>query len=132
MHKILSLAYVLIIASFGWIGFQLYLDRGPGLATTENLFFAISFIIASGLVGYCHNKFIRNSPPASFIVGAFSLISLLNVLLSLFVILSYFSSDNHGDLLTAAAGVFMVVTLFLSLVLAIVLLIKRRSLDPQV
>ena len=126
MHKILSLAYVLIIVSFGGIGSQLYLERGPGLATPENLFFAISFIIGLGLVGYLHYQIYRTSPPTSVIFGAFTFISLLNVLLSLSVVLLYLFASNHGDLLTFAAGGLMVVTLIISVILAIALLMKEK------
>ena len=125
MHKILSLAYVLIIVSFGGAGFQLYLDRGPGLATSENLFFAISFIIASGLVGYLHHQMATTPQLTNATVRIFSLISSLNVLLSLSVVLLYLFAYNHGDLLTYMGAMFMGITLFLSLVLAIALLIKR-------
>ena len=132
MHKILSLAYVLIIVSYEWAFFQLYLERGSGFLTSENLFFALSFGVASGLVGYLHYKIYRTPQRPGVTVGAFFLISLLNVLLSLSVGLLYLFAYNHGDLLAYAGAMFMTVTLFLSLVLAITLLIKNRSENTQV
>ena len=127
MHKILSLTYVLIIVSFGWAGFQLYLDRGLGLATPGHLFSAISFLIALGLVAYLHYKISRTTQRTSAIVSVFSIISSLNVLLSFSVILPYFFAYNHGGLGTAFFGIFMIATLTLSVILAITLLIKGEQ-----
>lgn len=123
MHKSLSVIYIIFILIFGWYGFQLYVDRGAGLATYENLLIAIIFLTGMAIIGYSHNIASRSVSSTTHIM--FATISTINAILTICLILLFSFTSNNGDMVSLLVGMLMFITLFVTFVLSIITLIRR-------